>query len=84
MENLLPLLPFVTFSPLQGFSSMLCLYDMFKYQFLQISINLKIEHAQQKADSYMPCIAMAHSTKCQYVTSSTILRRGLFAAFAHI
>ena len=41
-------LPFVSFFPLQGFSSMLYLYDMFKYQFLHIQNNLKNEHVETK------------------------------------
>ena len=54
----------VSFSPLQGFASMLCLYEMYQYQFMQILNNLKNKHVQQKkGDLYMACIAMAHSTK---------------------
>ena len=38
----------VSFSPLQGFASILCLYEMHKYQFMQILNNLKNKHVQQK------------------------------------
>ena len=37
----------VSFSPLQGFASMLCLYEMYKYQFMQILNNLKNKHVQK-------------------------------------
>jgi hypothetical protein len=45
---------------------LLMLYDMYKQLIFPIENNIKMNNSKAKADSYMPCVAMALSTKLRH------------------